>query len=75
MSAHHTIKKLGHNIVLKEIQHLTGMTHCALFSGLEQFAFSLYIDWNFISYTFTFSSSLLSSINFVPSSFEEDFKI
>jgi hypothetical protein len=29
---------------------------------------SLYIDWNFISYTFTFSSSLLSSINFVPSS-------
>jgi hypothetical protein len=32
-----TIKKLGHNIVLKEIQHLTGMTHCASFSGMEQF--------------------------------------
>jgi hypothetical protein len=28
MSAYHTIKKMGHNIVLKEIQHLTGMTHC-----------------------------------------------
>ena len=28
----------------------------------------LYIDWNLISYTFTFSSSLLSSIKFVPSS-------
>jgi hypothetical protein len=37
MSAYHTIKKLGHNIVLKEIQHLTGMTHCASFSGMEQF--------------------------------------
>jgi hypothetical protein len=37
MSAYHTIKKLGHNIVLKEIQHLTGMTHCASFSGTEQF--------------------------------------
>ena len=44
MSAHHTIKKLGHDIVLKEIQHffdylfsLTGMTHCASFSGMEQF--------------------------------------
>jgi hypothetical protein len=23
------------NIVLKEIQHLTGMTHCASFSGME----------------------------------------
>jgi hypothetical protein len=32
-----TIKKLGHNIVLKEIQHLTGMTHCASFSRMEQF--------------------------------------
>jgi hypothetical protein len=41
-------KKLGHNIVLKEIQrtaqrtewslvHLTGMMHCASFSGMEQF--------------------------------------
>ena len=29
---------------------------------------SLYIDWNFISYTFTLSSSLLSSISFVPRS-------
>jgi hypothetical protein len=29
MSAYHTITKLGHNIVLKEIQHLTGMTQCA----------------------------------------------
>jgi hypothetical protein len=28
----------------------------------------IHVDWNFISYTFTFSSSLLSSINFVPSS-------
>ena len=37
MSAYHTIKKLGYNIVLKEIQHLTGMTHCASFSGMEQF--------------------------------------
>jgi hypothetical protein len=37
ISAYHTIKKLGHNIVLKEIQHLTGMMHCALFSGMEQF--------------------------------------
>jgi hypothetical protein len=37
MSAYHTIKKLGHNIVLKEIQHLTGMTHCASSSGMEQF--------------------------------------
>jgi hypothetical protein len=57
MSAYHTIKKLGHTIVLKEIQHfvdylsaissaqriewslvrLTGMTHCASFSGMEQF--------------------------------------
>ena len=57
MSAYHTIKKLGHNIVLKEIQHfvdylsaissaqrtkwslvcLTGMTHCASFSGMEEF--------------------------------------
>jgi hypothetical protein len=37
MSAYHAIKKLGHNIVLKEIQHLTGMTHCASFSGMEQF--------------------------------------
>jgi hypothetical protein len=37
MSAYHTIKKLGHNIVLKKIQHLTGMTHCASFSGMEQF--------------------------------------
>jgi hypothetical protein len=48
MSAYHNIKKLGHNIVLKEIQrtaqrtewslvHLTGMTHCASFSGMEQF--------------------------------------
>ena len=57
MSAYHTIKKLVHNIVLKEIQHfvdylsaisssqrtewslvrLTGMTHCASFSGMEQF--------------------------------------
>jgi hypothetical protein len=57
MSAYHTIKKLGHNIVLKEIHHfvdylsaissaqrtewslvrLTGMTHCASFSGMEQF--------------------------------------
>jgi hypothetical protein len=38
MSAYHdTIKKLKHNIILKEIQHLTGMTHCASFSGMEQF--------------------------------------
>jgi hypothetical protein len=37
MSAYHTIKKMGHNIVLKEIQHLTGMMHCASFSGMEQF--------------------------------------
>jgi hypothetical protein len=37
MSAYHTIKKLGHNIVLKEIRHLTGMTHCASSSGMEQF--------------------------------------
>jgi hypothetical protein len=37
MSAYHTIKKLGHNIVLKEIQHLTGMMHCTSFSGMEQF--------------------------------------
>jgi hypothetical protein len=29
--------KMGHNIVLKEIQHLTGMMHCASFSGMEQF--------------------------------------
>ena len=35
MSAYHTIKKLGHNIVLKDIQHLTGMTQCASFSGME----------------------------------------
>jgi hypothetical protein len=35
MPAYHTIKKLGHNIVLKEIQHLTGMTHCASFSGMD----------------------------------------
>jgi hypothetical protein len=39
MSAYNTIKKLGHSIVLKEIQHLTGMTHCASFSGMEQFGF------------------------------------
>jgi hypothetical protein len=37
MLAYHTIKKLGHNIVLKEIQHLTGMMHCTSFSGMEQF--------------------------------------
>jgi hypothetical protein len=37
MSAYHTIKKLGHTIVLKEIQHLIGMTHCASFSVMEQF--------------------------------------
>jgi hypothetical protein len=37
MSAYHTIKRLGHNIVLKEIQHLTGMTHCASLSGMAQF--------------------------------------
>jgi hypothetical protein len=37
MSAYHTIKKLGHNIVLKEIQHLTGKMHCASFSGMERF--------------------------------------
>jgi hypothetical protein len=37
MSAYHTINKLGHNIVLKEINHLTGMMHCASFSGMEQF--------------------------------------
>jgi len=37
MSAYHTIKQLGHNIVLKEIQHLTGMTQCATFSGMKQF--------------------------------------
>jgi hypothetical protein len=35
MSAYHTIKKLGHNIVLKEINHLTGMVHCASFSGMN----------------------------------------
>ena len=32
-----TMLKMGHSIVLKEIQHLTGMTHCASFSGMEQF--------------------------------------
>ena len=37
-------------------------------SAISLLFVSLYIDWNFISYTFTFSSSLLSSINFVPSS-------
>jgi hypothetical protein len=42
MSAYHTIKKLGHNIVLKEIQHLTGMTHCTSFSGMEQFGSLFY---------------------------------
>jgi hypothetical protein len=39
MSAYHTIKKLENSIVLKEIQHLTGMTHCVSFSGMEQFGF------------------------------------
>jgi hypothetical protein len=39
MSAYNTIKKLGHSIVLKEIQHLTGMTYCASFSVMEQFGF------------------------------------
>jgi hypothetical protein len=39
MSAYHTIKKFGHNIVLKEIQHLTEMTHCTSFSVMEQFGF------------------------------------
>ena len=37
-------------------------------SAISLLFVSLYIDRNFISYTFTFSSSLLSSINFVPSS-------
>ena len=37
-------------------------------SAISLLFVSLYIDWNFISYTSTFSSSLLSSINFVPSS-------
>ena len=37
-------------------------------SAISLLFVSLYIDWNFISYTFTFSSSLLSSINCVPSS-------
>ena len=37
-------------------------------SAISLLFVSLYLDWNFISYTFTFSSSLLSSINFVPSS-------
>jgi hypothetical protein len=39
MSAYHTITQLGHNIVLKEIQHLSGMTQCASFSGMAQFGF------------------------------------
>jgi hypothetical protein len=39
MSAYHTIKKLRNSIVLKEIQHLTGMTHCASLSSMEQFGF------------------------------------
>jgi hypothetical protein len=34
---YHAITKLRHNIDLKEIQHLTGMTHCSSFSGMEQF--------------------------------------
>ena len=37
-------------------------------SAISLLFVSLYIDWNFISYTFTFSSSLLSSFNFVQSS-------
>jgi hypothetical protein len=37
MSAYYTIKKLGQNIVLKEIQHLTGMTHRISFPGMDQF--------------------------------------
>ena len=37
-------------------------------SAISLLLVSLYIDWNFISYTFTFSFSLLSSINLVPSS-------
>ena len=37
-------------------------------SAISLLFVSLYIDWNFISYTFTFSSSLLSSINLVSSS-------
>ena len=37
-------------------------------SAISLLFVSLYIDWNFISYTFTFSSSILSSINVVPSS-------
>ena len=36
-------------------------------SAISLLFVSLYIDWNCISYTFTFSSSLLSLINFVPS--------
>ena len=37
-------------------------------SAISLLFVSLYIDWNIISYTFTFSSSILSSINVVPSS-------
>jgi len=37
MSAYHTINKMGQNIVLKEIQHFTGMMQCASFSGMGQF--------------------------------------
>jgi hypothetical protein len=44
MSAYHTIKKLGHNIVLKEIQHLTGILLIIIY--LETYlSFGFTIRW------------------------------
>jgi hypothetical protein len=61
MPGYHTITKLGHNIVLKEIQHLTGMTHCASFSGMEQFGSGSRGTVNFfISCLFREQSELLT---------------
>jgi hypothetical protein len=55
----HAITKLRHNIDLKEIQHLTGMTHCSSFSGMEQFG------WTVNSFTPRIFLKLLKFFNFL----------